>query len=340
MYTHPLAKKSRFCYNRHSMHTAPPLHRDTRLGKDLILDERFDLLLYEKFRDYAKGDLNTLLEELIAIESKHVVFWENFFGIQGSSLNLGRRLKLAIFTGAAFLFGEKVIHLLLEAIEVYGIRKYLRVWEMYKDTALGEALEGILHDEMAHEDVIVSRLVERSINPARVRNIFLGFNDGLVETLGAISGFFAAFDRLPSIVLAAFTVAVAGSFSMGAGVFLGTSSENEVKRLEAGRKEFLKGVARKEEKYEQPLASGFIVAIFYFIGALIPISPVLFGFENLFLSVAISAGFIILISLVLSFLSGMDIGRRILLNLLIIAGAVVITYAIGIITRQIWGVRL
>ena len=38
---------------------------------------------------------------------------------------------------------------------------------------------------------------ERRINPERVRNIFLGLNDGLVEILGAVTGFFGAFGDPP-----------------------------------------------------------------------------------------------------------------------------------------------
>ena len=85
------------------------------------------------------------------------------------------------------------IHLTLEAVEIYGIRKYLDVWEHYKDDPLREAVRRVLEDEFKHEDNIVSNAIKRKIHPARIRDIFLGFNDGLVEVLGAVSGFFAAF---------------------------------------------------------------------------------------------------------------------------------------------------
>jgi hypothetical protein len=47
---------------------------------------------------------------------------------------------------------------------------------------------------------------------------------------------------------------------------------------------------------------------------------------------------IILVSVVLAFLSGMEIKKRILANLVIIACAVAITYAIGLVAKTLWGV--
>jgi vacuolar iron transporter family protein len=40
-----------------------------------------------------------------------------------------------------------------------------------------------VEDEFRHEDAVVTGHSERTINPERVRNIFLGLNDGLVGSL-------------------------------------------------------------------------------------------------------------------------------------------------------------
>jgi VIT1/CCC1 family predicted Fe2+/Mn2+ transporter len=52
------------------------------------------------------------------------------------------------------------------------------------------------------------------------------------------------------------------------------------------------------------------------------------------------AGAMIVVSMLLAFLSGMDVRRRIAINVLIIAAAVVVTYAIGALTRALWGISL
>ena len=95
----------------------------------------------------------------------------------------------------ARVFGAPAIHLILEAIEVFGVRKYLTVWRQYEHGPLGAAVREVLEDEFKHEDAVVTAESDRQISPQRVRDIFLGLNDGLVEILGAVSGFFGAFAR-------------------------------------------------------------------------------------------------------------------------------------------------
>jgi len=41
-----------------------------------------------------------------------------------------------------------------------------------------------------------------------------------------------------------------------------------------------------------------------------------------------------------AFLSGMNVKRRVITNLLIIAAAVSITFAIGVVTKLVWGVSV
>ena len=54
----------------------------------------------------------------------------------------------------------------------------------------------------------------------------------------------------------------------------------------------------------------------------------------------LTAGFmVILVSTILSFLSGMDIRRRIALNVIIIAVAVSVSYGIGLAANQLWGIK-
>jgi VIT1/CCC1 family predicted Fe2+/Mn2+ transporter len=83
-----------------------------------------------------------------------------------------------------------------------------------------------------------------------------------------------------------------------------------------------------------------IVGISYFAGATIPILPVLFGAKTALVSVISGGATVILVSMILAFLSGMDVRKRILTNLAIIAVAVGITYGIGILVRTVFGVSL
>jgi hypothetical protein len=84
---------------------------------------------------------------------------------------------------------------------------------------------------------------------------FLGLNDGLVEILGAVGGFFVAFGSSMAVLAAGFTVAVAGAMSMAAGAYIGAGSEAEVRATEDERRRFLgETVAR--------LASRLLLVVF------------------------------------------------------------------------------
>jgi VIT1/CCC1 family predicted Fe2+/Mn2+ transporter len=313
---------------------------DAKLARQLVLDELFDLSLYQSLRNVATGELRAILEELIPIETGHLEFWQDFFDLHLERLNLARRLKLALIVAACRVLGATAIRLVLEAIEVYGVRKYLKVWTAYGSGPLGTAVCGVLVDEFKHEDAVVTGDAERRLNPERVRNIFLGLNDGLVEILGAVSGFFAAFGDSIAVLAAGLTVAVAGALSMAAGAWVAASSEAEVRATEAGRRRFLGESAVAAEAAESPLASAFVVGVSYLAGALVPVLPVLGGAGTLLPSLLSAGSLIIIVSMILAFLSGMDITRRVVTNLVIIAAAVGVTFTMGLVAKHVWGVSL
>jgi vacuolar iron transporter family protein len=318
-----------------------PYQYDPSLARALILDELFDLSLYKALRGIA-GDEESkaTLSELITVETQHLAFWQRFFGQTLDRLDAGRRLKLTIMLLACRLLGTTGIHLVLEAIEVHGVRKYLALWREYQRQPLGEALRGILMDEFKHEDVLVTALTQRKINAEKIRNIFLGLNDGLVEILGAVSGFFGAFGSASMVLIAASTTAVAGALSMGAGAFLALNSEKEVKSTEVAKRIFLGEASESASMEEQPLSSALVVGSAYLAGAVVPVLPVMFGADDPFFSVLTAGFMVIVVSTILSFLSGMDVKRRITLNLVILAIAVSVTYAIGLLAKRLWGISV
>jgi VIT1/CCC1 family predicted Fe2+/Mn2+ transporter len=315
---------------------APPDH----LARQLVLDEIFDLSLYRVLRRSSSGSLGEMLDELMRVEKRHVAFWQGFFGLERlTTLDLGRQLKLFLLSAVCRVFGANAVHVVLEAIEVHGVRKYLRVWRRYQDGPLGAAVREVLEDEFKHEDMVVTGDAAPRVSPEKVRNVFLGLNDGLVEILGAVSGFFAAFGSAEAVLAGSFTVAVAGAFSMAAGAYIAASSEAEVRATERERRRFL-GEPEGGDGVEGPIASAVLVGVSYFAGALVPVLPVLFGSTGI-LPTALTAGtVIVVVSTVVAFLSGMDVRRRILLNLVITGLAVGVTYAIGLLAKAVWGISV
>src|SRR5215208_800748 len=249
-----------------------PYQYDQALARALILDELFDLSLYRALHQIsADEDSRNTLEELVRVETQHLAFWQKFFGQKVDRLDWARGLKLYVMLLTCRVLGTTGIHLALEAIEVHGVRKYLALWQEYQHQPLGEALRGILMDEFKHEDVLVTALTQRKINAEKIRNIFLGLNDGLVEILGAVSGFFGAFGSATMVLIAASTTAVAGALSMGAGAFLALSSEKEVKAIETARRIFLGEGSNGAAMEEQPLSSALVVGCAYLAGAMVPV---------------------------------------------------------------------
>jgi VIT1/CCC1 family predicted Fe2+/Mn2+ transporter len=314
---------------------------DPALARALILDELFDLSLYKELRRISTdGESRRVLDELVIVETQHLAFWQKFFESHLTTLDVGRQIKLHLFVLICRLFGATAVHLVLEAIEVHGVRKYLSLWQVYREQPLGHALKGILMDEFKHEDVLVTQLTARKINPEKIRNIFLGLNDGLVEILGAVSGFFGAFGDSLTVLIAASTTAVAGAISMGAGAYAALNSEQEVKTTGFNKKKFLGEAAGSPDMEETPLTSAFFVGGAYVVGALVPVLPVLFGATTALASVVTAGLVAVVLSLILAFLSGMDVTKRIAMNLGIIAVAVGVTYAIGLAAKHLFGVAV
>ncbi len=313
---------------------------DTRLGRQLVLDELFDLSLYRALHRIAPAPQRAILDQLIPIETRHHAFWQEFFKLDLPRLDWGRRLKLWLMVGVARLFGAPAIHLILEAIEVFGVRKYLTVWRRYEHGPLGSAVREVLEDEFKHEDAVVMAEGERQISPQRVRDIFLGLNDGLVEILGAVSGFFGAFANATTVLVAGVMVGVAGALSMGAGAYLAGSSEAEVRGTDARRRRFLGEPEPPTDPSDSPVRSGMRVGLSYVVGAVVPVLPVAFGARTLLPSLIVAGVVIVAVSTILAFLSGMVVRRRIALNLGIIAAAVLISYVIGLIAKAAWGITV
>src|SRR3989304_306101 len=97
--------------------------KDRKLALRLILDELFDLSLYQALRDVATGNLRRILAQLAQVETKHFAFWQEFFGINVTALDLGRRVKLWLLVGICRVFGAGAGRLVLGGIEVDGGRK-------------------------------------------------------------------------------------------------------------------------------------------------------------------------------------------------------------------------
>lgn len=127
---------------------------------------------------------------------------------------------------------------------------------------------------------------------------------------------------------------------MAAGAFVAAGSESEVADIEGAKNRFQNPSAPAPAARARPLVSAVLVGASYVVGALVPVLPFLCGARALWPTVLAAGTAIVLVSAVLAFLTGMDLRRRVLLNVVIIAAAVGVTSAIGLLARRFWGINL
>ncbi|MBI3316119.1 MAG: hypothetical protein HYZ87_04015, partial [Candidatus Omnitrophica bacterium] len=89
------------------------LKENKAIAEGLILDELFDLSLYQALRERASEDLQKILGELIPIETKHYLFWQEFYRIKIEKLDCPRRVKLSLVKFMSQMFGDTGIYLVL-----------------------------------------------------------------------------------------------------------------------------------------------------------------------------------------------------------------------------------
>jgi VIT1/CCC1 family predicted Fe2+/Mn2+ transporter len=199
-------------------------------------------------------------------------------------------------------------------------------------------LREILKDELVHEDKVVVGQEEEKITPEFVRNLFLGLSDGLVEVLGAVSGFLASFENTSSVLLAGSIVALAGAMSMGAGTFVAVSSEREVEKIKIKKEEFLGN--KFSLNSQSPLKQSFVVGFSYLLGALIPILPVALGMKSIMLVFLSSFVVLVFTSYAVSFLSGVKYRTHLFRSVAIITGITLITFAFSSFAKNVLGINL
>ena len=88
------------------------------------------------------------------------------------------------------------------------------------------------------------------------------------------------------------------------------------------------------------MRSAIVVGVAYLSAALVPVLPVLVGAKDAFFSVFTAGLMVVLVSTILSFLSGLGIKRRIVLNLVIITLAVSVSDAFGLAAKQNGGIAI
>lgn len=112
-----------------------------------------------------------------------------------------------------------------------------------------------------------------------VREIIFGLEDGLVSTLGVVTGVAEGTNNQAIIILTGLVIVSVESLSMAAGVYLSNKSENQflARRLKLKRKKVHDIKDHLEELDDKrPLSDSSFMFFSYFVGGSIPVLPYLF----------------------------------------------------------------
>ena len=268
--------------------------------------------LYHEIAQLTKNESER--ETLLGIaneEDKHAAVFEKYTGCKRKP----RRFRLFCYLLVARILGYTFMIKLLERGEDLGIKTY------EKETARIPELKQILDEEEIHEQKLLDMLDEERLH--YVGDIVLGMNDALVELTGALAGYTLAMQNTHVIAMAGLITGVSATLSMTASGYLSSR--------EAGQKNAVKSAAYTGLAY---LVTVTLLIIPYLLS---PPDGYLWALGiTLLIAVAIIAGFNFYVSIA----KGRPFRRNFFIMVGITIGVAAISFAIGLIVKNVLGIDL
>lgn len=125
-----------------------------------------------------------------------------------------------------------------------------------------------------------------------LREIVFGLEDGMVSTLGAVTGLAGATNNQPMVIISGFVIIAVESLSMAAGTYLSNKSEDLADKL----------THNSTHKKQNPIKDGLYMGASYIIGGLIPLYP--YWFFPVMLAIPLSMISVVIALFVLGYTSG------------------------------------
>lgn len=263
----------------------------------------------EEVKNLEKGELNLL--KLIKNYAN-----KNHIKIKPKKYNL--RLKLhKILTNLA----GSIILLLLPRIVQNKINKRYEILSEILPKIYKKEIEKTSKDEVKNLKKLFSK-----INSENIKDAIYAMSDGLVEVLSSISGLSGVFFNHLYVLVGGLIIGVSGTLSMTLGNFFSTLSEKEIE----------KNIDEKEKK-QQVSQSTKITAIYYLIGAIIPLISFIanFGKYSLIIAYILTGIAVFLVNYLIEFISERSNKQIIIRSTLITLLTLTIAYIIYILGNLI-----
>lgn len=328
-----------------------------KLLVESYIDELISAALYDYLKTLTKEDsLKNVFSKLAQIEKSHATLLEKILisrRVSRPRPGFVYKIRLTLYKILARTLGYKILLSLMEASEASAIKTY---WMLLKESPSElekQALENLLRDEISHEISLQESLSLYVKTLQGLKDIVYGMIDALIEIEAGVIGIASATNSPSLAGLAGLIAGFAGSFSMASGAYLSTKSEKEQqnKLVELDKIKWELGSAlaesgsysieMKEGDNYSPWKAARNAGVFYLIGAIGPIIPFLMNLTiplailtSLFLSTII----ITALTFVTSSLSGSSFRKSWIEYLLITYSAVTVTYLIGRVASQVFGI--
>lgn len=283
------------------------------LRKQLLVfqqNEITEYYIYTQLAQITSSENRLVLERIAADELRHYQEWRKHTGqeVKPNQFSVWKYYWISRILGITF--GLKLMERGEE--QVQNNYEHLRSWI--------DAVDGIIHDEDAHEEALLDLLDEDVLR--YVGSVVLGLNDALVELTGALAGLTLALQNTHLIALSGTITGIAAALSMAASEYLSTKSE---------------------ETNKEPLKASVYTGIAYIITVLVLIAPYLF-LSNYYLCLAwvlVAAVLIIaLFNYYISVVKNEPFKKRFLGMTGVSLGVAGLSFLIGYIARVILGVDI
>lgn len=293
--------------------------------EELYINEQLHSGVYGALaRNEKDRPLRGILKRLSYLEHRDIELWSRLLDVE--NIKLPRmRMKLTVLLMSVL---RKVLGLAM-TIKIIGRRESM-LYDHLRDTTnvfKTKRKEGIIIRQiegnvLENEGPLERKILEYSPVLNNIRDVILGMYDGIIEVLAATAGIAAVLQAPLLILLSGFIVAISGTLSMSGGTYLSVEYEKSIS---------LHGRSRS------PRRSAAYTGALYFVGAMCPLIPFMFGlggYVGVGLSVAITTVVLIVVSALISIASGTGIKERMVKSLIISLGIAAATIAIGTVARN------
>ncbi len=309
------------------MVTSPETFYQNELN-DSSLYQQISRRVMASFRKSARNeDIAKKLIELSNIESKHAAFWAELIKKRGGTPPPYRKRNRGYYSYIGFLqriFGVSFLVRYLERGEEDAIKEYSEYIEKEsKEEWEKEQLNKILKDEREHEDAFIQMSSELKGNSESIRDAIYGMSDGLIEVLASVAGLTGVFINNIFVAVGGIVFGASGLVSMTIGAYLSERAKSQIDASQTHR----------------AVSAAGNTALYYFIGAIVPIAPFLFFQRYIALSISFALVMLVdgIVTSVISIQSNGRLRRDLFRSLGLVTLGFIATFAIGLIAHHFIG---